>query len=187
MNEEMLGNISQDMLFAMVRKEAKLDAACKAANAARTGHRRMVKAMTGVNTQNFLAVCKMINARDNGAEFIENLAEQKRLAERLDVPVGYQFDIIDELTAARRRKKANEDSDQPATRPFQEGVRASLRGEPETECPHDGSSKAFQEWTQGWRFADENANKGDASIEKFEEEEATDEEEGEADEDETEE
>lgn len=172
-DNNMLGNITQDILFSMVRKEARLSATCKAANSARTAHRRKVKGLTGVETQNFLAVCKVVMDPLGDQAFVEALQEQKALAEKLSVPVGYQFDVFDELTAQNRMNKAGDPSeDTLKTKPFKAGVIACLASSEVTSNPHSPGSKPWNEWSQGFRFAEKHADAGDQAVSNFDEESA---------------
>lgn len=164
-----LDNVSTETLFALMRKEAALDKKKKEAAAAVTAHRRTIKALTGINIKNFLAVYN--THMDGDDSFIEDLREQQRIAQKMGMPLGHQFNILDEIEAQRARKEAQKDGDDKSNSSnyFQQGLRALLMGKEEGDCPHT-SGTAMQEWLQGYRYAEEHAGKGDQAIRNFENE-----------------
>lgn len=151
--------VSAPILMALIRKEAKLEKAKKAAGAALNAHHKEVKTY-GLKIRNFRSIYDQIGAGDNGDEFIQDLREQQRLAKLLKLPIGHQFDIIDDFDVADREK----DDDPEATHYFKHGLRAFLAGEPEEDCPHDAGTEAFNDWTRGFRFAEASCKEGEEAI-----------------------
>ena len=140
--------IDGPVMMALMQKESKLRNAKKAAADALKAHHGTVKSF-GIKIANFNMAFAQMMASDGGDAFIQDMREQQRLMRLLKLPVGHQFDILDEFDASEREKEETPDS----TMPFKKGVIACLADEDEKKCPHAANTEEGQEWLRGFRWA----------------------------------
>ncbi len=149
--------ISQAMVFALMRAETRLQAAKTDASRALSAHRKRLKTY-GLKVKNFLAVYALVGASDDGDAYLQDLREQRRLADLMSLPVGHQFSILDEFDAAGVR-------DQGDPRAYKKGMRAYLEELPESDCPHALNTDDGQQWVEGWRAAETLFRMGEKELE----------------------
>lgn len=162
MTEEGSNLINASMMRALVRRETKLlkqkADACAAVNA----HHKKIKTY-GINVKNFKAVFDQIACADEGDGYIQNLREQQRLAKLLELPIGHQFNMIDEFDAAQ---KVDEEI---GVKAYRMGARAHMDGVEESANPHPANTVEGQEWLKGYRWSLDLCGTGEFELKALDE------------------
>lgn len=154
--------VNASMMRALMRQEAKLERAKKAATDSLNAHHKRIKTY-GVKVKNFRAIYQQMTARDDGDEFIQDLKEQRRIAQLMALPIGHQFNLVDEIAAADSL------DNEVGGKAYRNGARAHMDGAEETECPHDENSVEGQEWMRGYRWSVEMCGDGERELKAVDE------------------
>jgi len=144
--------VSKPVLMAIIREHTRLDENLKKAREARTAHRKRIQTY-GIKLKNYDRVCEQIKAHDGGDEYREDLAEQKKMLQMLDHPLGHQFSLVDEFDAAE---------EETVSKHYSNGVLGFLAGMKEKDCPLN--EPEADEWRKGFREAEKAAKGGDKTI-----------------------
>lgn len=135
----------------------KLAAAAKAATKARKGWRKSMSGAYGFKLENFDKVFDQFMDEEAAAREVENLREQRRLAELAGLPLFASIKLPGDKAAAK------------PIGPFEYGNRAFLDNKNESENPHPAGSIAGQEWMKGWRTAQERCKEGAETAKRLDE------------------
>lgn len=154
--------INASMMRALMRQEALLQKKKKAANDAVKAHHNRLKTY-GMKVKNFMTIYAQNIASDDGDEFIQDLKEQRRIAQLMQMPIGYQFNLVDEFDAAPII------DEQIGAKAYRDGARAHLDGIEETECPHAGNTEEGNEWLRGYRWSAEQCGDGERELKAVDE------------------
>lgn len=149
--------INESMVRALMRKEAILERAKKQASDALNIQHKKIKTY-GLKVKNFLAIYHQMTASDDGDEYIQDLREQRRLAQMMKLPIGHQMDLIDAFDAMGKV------SEEIGFRAYRDGARAHLDGKEEGDIPHASNSEEGQEWLRGYRWSVEACGDGEREL-----------------------
>lgn len=134
--------INESMVRALMRKEAILERAKKQACDALNAQHKKIKTY-GLKVKNFLAIYHQMTASDDGDEYIQDLQEQRRLAQMMKLPIGHQLDLIDSFDAMG---KVNEEI---GFRAYRDGARAHLDGKEEGDIAPQRPDIAARDFLSG--------------------------------------
>ena len=144
MSDKNTNGLDEATMMHFVRESNSIDAQIAALQMKRKNFRSGIKSF-GVKLRSFDRTLNVFNAADGGAEALEELREERKLARLIGLPIGHQLTFFDDTGAA---------PDEPEGGAYDQGRRAYVSLVKESEIPFAENLQQGQDWLRGYREAE---------------------------------